>query len=604
MALSLYPLAVAVGEAILNHSGQAPNFISVLRRRNRYHLNSRSRSLCACRLGAARAVQEEEVAMTTTALLLAWVLAGSPQPVKEYHINQHQIRIPISIESAAQRAEIHELILFMSNDEGKTWNQQAVASPDQDAFPFYAPRDGVYWFTVCVVNQKGEREPEDIYKAPPSQITKIVVDSLKPLVRIKSAARQGDDLVVNWEIQEDHPDLATLKLEYKPANAPDSQWTPASIQPQLIGQGRFRVANPGPLDLRMQMQDLAGNPGVGSFKVAAALGTSGTQLASAEVPAGLAPTPPAPAPPTGSSWDKLVQPASTSRPEPRLPTEPVLPMPPAPVLTHTEPRPPVDRATPPPVNPFQIPGAPLGDGKPPLVASSDKTPVTPAPAATRNPASGTVGTLPPLQVINTRQVSIDYEVTKHGPSGIGKVELWMTRDDGRRWEKFAESTDLKPPLRVELPAEGAYGFRLLLHSKAGRHKPVPVSGDLPEMRVELDTTPPMAQLYRPEPDPNQADALILSWTASDRNLDAKPITLQWAEKAGGPWQTIVADWPNDGRYTWKLPPNIPFMVYLRLSAKDTAGNISTAETPEPICIDLKEPEGHLLGISGKVVRRP
>ncbi len=549
--------------------------------------------------------------MTTTVLMLAWVLAGEPQPVKEYHINQHQIRIPISIESSAQRAEIRELILFLSTDEGRTWNQQAVASPDQEAFPFHAPSDGAYWFTVCVVNQKGQREPEDVYKAPPGQITKIVVDSLKPLVRIQSAERQGDDLVVNWEIQENHPDLATLKLEYKPADAPDSAWTPASIRPQLIGQGRFRVANPGPLELRLQVQDLAGNPGVGSFKVPAAVNASATQLTSAQVPApnpASSAVPPAPAPPLGSSWDlpPAVQPVSANRVEPRPTPEPALP--PAPVLPRAEPPAMVDRAPPPPppMNNFPIPAVPAGDAKPPLVATSDKSPVAQTPAALPGApsTSGTPGNLPPVQIINTKQISIDYEVTQVGPSGIGKLELWMTRDDGRTWEKFVESPEPKPPLRVDLPGEGTFGFRLLLQSKAGRHKAAPVSGNPPEIRVELDTTPPMAHLYLPKPDPKQADALILIWKASDRNLDAKPITLQWSEKAGGPWQTIVADWPNDGQYTWKLPPNIPFLVFLRLSARDTAGNVSVAETPQPVCIDLKEPEGRLLGISGPVVRRP
>lgn len=548
--------------------------------------------------------------MTTTVLMLAWALAGQPQPVKEYHINQHQIRIPISIESSAQRAEIRELILFLSTDEGRTWNQQAVASPDQEAFPFHAPSDGVYWFTVCVVNQKGQREPEDVYKAPPGQITKIVVDSLKPLVRIQSAERQGDDLLVSWEIQESHPDLATLKLEYKPADAPDSAWTPASIRPQLIGQGRFRVANPGPLELRLQVQDLAGNPGIGSFKVPAAVNASPAQLTSAQVPATNSVSgalPPAPAPPLGSSWDvqaAAVQPVSANRPEPRQPPASILPAPAVPTLPRSEPRPVADRTPPPPVNNFQIPGAPTADGKPPLVATSDKPPVTHTPAAPPGTSPGTPGTLPPLQIINTKQIAIDYEVTQVGPSGIGKVELWMTRDDGRTWEKFVESLEPKPPLRVDLPGEGTFGFRLLLQSKAGRHKPAPVSGNPPEIRVELDATPPVAQLYLPEPDPKQADALILTWKASDRNLDAKPITLQWSEKAGGPWQTIVADWPNDGQYTWKVPPSTPFMVFLRLSARDTAGNVSAAETPQPVCIDLKEPEGRLLGISGPVVRRP
>jgi hypothetical protein len=125
---------------------------------------------------------------------------------------------------------------------------------------------------------------------------------------------------------------------------------------------------------------------------------------------------------------------------------------------------------------------------------------------------------------------------------------------------------------------------------------------VPELRLELDTTAPTAQLYRPEPDAKHSDSLILSWNASDKNLAANPITLQWCEKLGQEWQTIVADHPNDGRYAWKLPPNVPFLVYLRLVANDTAGNVSMAETPEPVCIDLKEPEGRLIGLSGGLNR--
>jgi hypothetical protein len=253
-----------------------------------------------------------------------------------------------------------------------------------------------------------------------------------------------------------------------------------------------------------------------------------------------------------------------------------------------------------------LPAIPGSDSKTKLVASSERVPeisshdtAPPTPHLNR-------GTLPPLEIINTKQVTINYEVTKKGPSGIGKVDLWVTRDDGHSWEKLAENPDLNPPMRVELPGEGVYGFRLVLHSKAsllsqgkvGRSNPTPVAGDLPEIRVEVDTTPPTAQLFLPELDTKQGDSLILTWSASDRNLAPKPITLLWAEQPTGPWQEIVKDWPNDGRYNWKLPPNIPFLVYLRLVTVDAAGNVSTAETPKPICIDLKEPEGRILGIKG------
>jgi hypothetical protein len=243
-----------------------------------------------------------------------------------------------------------------------------------------------------------------------------------------------------------------------------------------------------------------------------------------------------------------------------------------------------------------LPPHPVENTLLPVAASTNKNAlITSAFTGSGTPFQGH-SPLPPLQMVNARQVSIDYEVDNQGPSGVGKVELWMTPDDGKTWEKFTETTNVKPPLAIELRDDGVYGFRLVLQSKAGRQKPAPVSGDLPEMRLELDTISPAAELYQPEPDARLADGLVLKWTTTDRNLASNPITLQWTDQPAKEWQTIVADYPNDGHYTWRLPKNIPYLVYLRLVVRDTAGNTSTAETPKPVCIDLVKPEGHLKGI--------
>ena len=46
------------------------------------------------------------------------------------------------------------------------------------------------------------------------------------------------------------------------------------------------------------------------------------------------------------------------------------------------------------------------------------------------------------------------------------------------------------------------------------------------------------------------------------------------------------------------PDNLPMQVFLRLSVKDKAGNLSVAETPKAILVDLVEPEGQLIGVLG------
>jgi hypothetical protein len=46
-----------------------------------------------------------------------------------------------------------------------------------------------------------------------------------------------------------------------------------------------------------------------------------------------------------------------------------------------------------------------------------------------------------------------------------------------------------------------------------------------------------------------------------------------------------------------LPDRLPVEVYLRLRARDLAGNESVAVTAEPQLVDLSEPEGKLLNVS-------
>jgi len=205
-----------------------------------------------------------------------------------------------------------------------------------------------------------------------------------------------------------------------------------------------------------------------------------------------------------------------------------------------------------------------------------------------------------VPVVNNRRVSMEYEV-KVGPSGVGGVELYVTRDDGLSWKltpgEHAAVGELtagvvKRIVSVDLPEDGSYGFYLVVRSGAGMSQPAPRGGvDAPQMRIKLDTKPPTALLYKPEQDPGQKDALMLKWKASDENLTATPITIQWAERPSGPWNSIGPEqMPNTGSYSWTVPEKgIPFQVYLRLTVRDTAGNMNVAETDQPQLIDLVRP---------------
>jgi hypothetical protein len=218
--------------------------------------------------------------------------------------------------------------------------------------------------------------------------------------------------------------------------------------------------------------------------------------------------------------------------------------------------------------------------------------------------------------VNKPDVNLEFEVSKLGSSGAGNVDVYYTVDEGATWEQYR--ADVPPtwpatfearghgPVRgsvaVQLKDEGViYGFYLVVKSKAGLGKPPPQRGEPPQIRVELDRIAPEAELYKPAADPGNREVLILSWRATDRNLAPNPITLEYAEHPNGPWHTIgEPQLPNTtptGHYAWRVSESVPSRVYLKLTARDAAGNIAEAKTREPILVDLAVPDVVVTGAS-------
>ncbi|HEV3142508.1 MAG TPA: hypothetical protein VGZ47_01335 [Gemmataceae bacterium] len=524
---------------------------------------------------------------------LLWAAGALPSDVTA--MNRRTIQIPIQI-NPDRGNDIAELLLFVSMDQGKNWTQEGRARPGDQAFSYYAPMDGLYWFQMCVVFKNGQREPMDLNQMPPG--LKVYFDTVPPVLRIRSAERIGDEIAVSWEGQEAQPDLASLKLEYRPAGDSSAPWNMVPIQnPGMMGSQRFRVNTTGALSIRISIEDLAKNQAQAQ-KVIPAVENGSSVVASRSAPV--------------MTVNNSLPPAPiTSSPGPMLTTLPDSP-PPVNPPTNYQPanrydNPPLERQqnspngvpiassqTPPQRDSYGQPTGYGQNGGVQRVASNSLSGSTPARSELKN-----------VQLINSAEINLAYEVSKSGASGLRSVKLYMTQNDGLSWMDCAEAKDLVSPINAQLPGEGVYGFRLVLESGAGLSKGPPVSGDAPEIRVEVDTTPPQVELYQLAPDPNLTNAVILRWSASDKNMAPNPITLEWAENPDGPWQAIATGIANSSTYNWKLPPKMPVRVYLRVLARDLAGNIGEARTGTPQLIDMTRPEGHIKGIVGtRVMERP
>jgi hypothetical protein len=205
-------------------------------------------------------------------------------------------------------------------------------------------------------------------------------------------------------------------------------------------------------------------------------------------------------------------------------------------------------------------------------------------------------TKPVVHLINRKRLTLNYEVKDVGPSGISGVELWYTYD-AKEWRRHESAPETKPPYLIEVQEEGLYGFTLLAKNGIGLSKEPPHPGDLPQVWVEVDLTKPTVAITDVKPEVRDKEPMLnIQWKASDKNLASHPITISYAEKADGPWQPIGSNLDNSGRYQWPLRSGSPATMYVRVEAKDLAGNVGIAQTPTPVQVDMARPTVQIVDV--------
>jgi hypothetical protein len=160
------------------------------------------------------------------------------------------------------------------------------------------------------------------------------------------------------------------------------------------------------------------------------------------------------------------------------------------------------------------------------------------PSITAEPAVGlTPGERP--RMVNSRLFELEYDVDSVGPSGIGRVELWGTRDGGKTWRSFTVDSDRRSPLLVSVDEEGIYGFRVAVANGSGMGGKTPMAGDLPDLWIAVDLTKPTARIVSAQQGVDaEAGQLIISWQADDKTLATRPVSLSFRPSRTGPWLSI------------------------------------------------------------------
>jgi hypothetical protein len=207
---------------------------------------------------------------------------------------------------------------------------------------------------------------------------------------------------------------------------------------------------------------------------------------------------------------------------------------------------------------------------------------------------------PRTLLVATPKFSLKYAIEDAGPNGPANVELWVTQDGGRTWTRHSEDTDRVSPIDVDLGGEGTFGLCLVARALSGLGDQPPISGDPPQIWVQVDGTPPSVKLGPPQIGTGaNVGKVLITWNASDIHLVQRPIALSWrADLPNSPWQPIVSAIDNTGRYIWPVPPNVPPKIHIRVEAADSVGNRGSADTSDmgPVIVDRTRPRGRIIGL--------
>jgi hypothetical protein len=453
----------------------------------------------------------------------------------------------------------------------------ARAKPTDQSFPFRAPRDGEYWFAVSTV---ARRVAAATNHQPQMQV---IVDTAPPRLEFTAHRGGAGEVVARWQALDPNLDPASLTIDYQAS--PEGAWEPLAVaapaeafRQTYSGESSWWPQSGGTAAIvRARVRDRAGNPTVVQATLAAAAGSTDTATVARPEEHPVAPRPSAPAVAEGSgasrdpfvrrAWPAMQAPAPAAAPE----------------VAGTTWR-----------------GAAAGEALPVVTYPPGRTPAQPAGRTLRTevPVPLDLSQVPAgqsLRMVGSTKFELDYEVQGAGTAGIAKVEVWGTNDGGRSWRSLGVDDDNRTPVSIQVEGEGVYGMAIVFLTGHGFGGQAPRPGDAPELWIGVDLTPPQAQLLGVEPGRDVGE-LVVRWEAADGHFGPQPISLFYSLQPGGPWQPIVGGLENAGSFTWRIDNRVPEQFYLRLEARDAAGNLGSFETPQPVGMERLRPQGRILGV--------
>ncbi len=500
------------------------------------------------------------LALMTVCVALPPVSARAAGPAKPVVTNKQRFRIPFKFDAEALASmKAQELQLLVSRNRGGTWEMAQSIPARAGKFEFQAPADGEFWFVVKTIDGQGRAHPPGPQYDPGLMV---VVDTQPPRFELKLESSTAGKVQLGWQANDPNLDPASLRLEYMQPGSVD--WQAVSVIPRNVGQTSWTCPQAGLVSVRGSISDLASNTTTADSRLQVAGG--GEAVPKPQIPDLRQPIATNPIPAFAGNESPSVPEIQPAIPMPR----PVQTIPPGKFIT---------------TSPAQQPEI-----------TQDRWPAATTPAPAYNSSVNGIATSR-QRVVSTRQFQLGYKVDDVGPSGVGSVEMFITQDNGRKWFRYGEDADRTSPFDVKVNQDGEYGFSIRVRSGAGLSNDPPSPGELPSISVVVDQTPPTLELISAQQGQGaELNQILIRWRTQDVHPADKPIALYYSANPNGPWEPI-STWRQDtGSFAWGVGPGVPAQIFIRVMARDAAGNVAKVDTTQPLLVDLTRPTARIVDV--------
>jgi hypothetical protein len=186
------------------------------------------------------------------------------------------------------------------------------------------------------------------------------------------------------------------------------------------------------------------------------------------------------------------------------------------------------------------------------------------------PFASAQGPEPAEKVLYSRLSNFLIPITAgEGKDRLKQIQLFVSTDRGRTWQPADIVTPDKTSFRFVADHDGLYWFTVQTRDRLGRYYPPTLDNPRVDLRVFVDTQPPVVKLT---PLPPRGKEIGVAWRITDDTVDLNiPDAFRLSYKLANAveWQPLYAR-PSSGEIYWDPQTDGGVEVWLRV--RDQAGN--------------------------------